>query len=466
MSSAPGGVTLEFAQRLSCWDAGGGELMDAARLLLLDGIAVAAAGATEPSAGIAASLARDEGANALAHVIGHGFSTSLAWAARINGISMHALDFEPMWFPPNHALSCVLPSILALAEWRERQSGRPLGKELLEGLVKGVEAQGRLRLSSGELEPRQVSLHPPAAVGAIASAVASAHLLDLEPREVAAAIGIASSRLGGTLANVGSMTKALHCGDAAAHGLEAALLAARGFTSDADALAGPRGWGPVLFGPGFDVAPLLEPIRVPRILEPGPAFKLYPSQYATHFAISAALQARAEIEDPARIPRVELQVPDMPYIDRPYPDSGLAGKFSWQYTTAAALLDGRIDRASFSDRRRRSPDMEDMLTRIHVTPDAAISGDLARMRVDITVHAANGSVVRARCDEPPGRLRGAAELSQLVERKARSLLGEALGEHALGCIMELLEQAPQALSILDLMGHLSDRSRTATTSPQ
>lgn len=454
MISSPGSVTFEFAQLLSCWDASSCELTDAARLLLMDGVAVAAAGATEPSAGIAAGLARDEGANAHASVIGHGFSTSLAWAARINGISMHALDFEPMWFPPNHALSCVLPAIMALAEWRERQTERPHGRALLEGLAKGVEAQGRLRLSSGELEPRQVSLHPPAAVGAIASAVAAAHLLELDSRAMAAAIGIASSRLGGTLANVGSMTKALHCGDAAAHGLEAALLASRGFTSDADALAGPRGWGPVLFGQGFNVGPLLEPVRVPRILDPGPAFKLYPSQYATHFAITAALEARTVIQDATCISRVEMRVPDMPYIDRPHPESGLAGKFSWQYTVAAALLDSRIDRASFSDQRRHSPDMESMLGRIHVISDPAIPCDFARMHVDITVHTANGQVVRCRCERPPGRLRGGEALSQMVENKARGLLREALGTHALGCIMELFEQIPQRFAVLELMRHL------------
>lgn len=459
LSSSPGSATFEFARLLTDWDASSAELTHASRLLLMDGVAVAAAGATEPSVGIASGLARDEGANALASVIGHGFSTSLAWAARINGISMHALDFEPMWFPPNHALSCVLPAILAIAEWRERRIGRPHGQALLEGLAKGVEAQGRLRLSSGQLEPRQVSLHPPAAVGAIASAVATAHLLELDSRAMAAAIGIASSRLGGSLANVGSMTKALHCGDAAAHGLEAALLASRGFTADADALAGPRGWGPVLFGQGFTVDPLLEPIRLPRILDPGPAFKLYPSQFATHFAIAAALQARAEIQDPALISHVELRVPDMPYIDRPYPDSGLAGKFSWQYTTAAALLDNRIDRQSFSDQRRHAPDMENMLKCIRVISDDTISGDLARMHVDITVHTTKGQTVHCRCEQPPGRLRGAAALSQMVERKARDLLGEALGRDTLGRVMELLERSPQQLAVLELMGQLSPQAQ-------
>ena len=69
---------------------------------------------------------------------------------------------------------------------------------------------------------------------------------------MAAAVGIACSRSGGLLANVGSMTKALHCGDAAANGVQAAQLAAAGFTADTDALGNPRGWGASLFGSTFD----------------------------------------------------------------------------------------------------------------------------------------------------------------------------------------------------------------------
>ena len=35
-------------------------------------------------------------------------------AARVNGAAMHVLDYEPMWNPANHAVSTVLPALLAL----------------------------------------------------------------------------------------------------------------------------------------------------------------------------------------------------------------------------------------------------------------------------------------------------------------------------------------------------------------
>ena len=453
-SCLPSSITRALAQSLTAWQAHAPELLEAARLLLLDGVAVAAAGASEPSATIAAGLARETEARPQASVIGHGFATSLVGAARINGISMHALDYEPMWFPPNHVLSCVLPAVLALAESMEQQGREPLGLLVLEALAKGVEAQGRLRLASGQLEPRDVTLHPPSAVGAIAAAAASAHLLGLDESTTATALGIASSRLGGTLANVGSMTKALHCGDAAANGLEAAQLASRGFTSDADAIGGPRGWGPVLFGDRFDPRALQEPVDVPRILDPGPAWKLFPSQFATHFAISAALDARRQIADPAAIARVVLRVPDMPYIDRPAPESGLAGKFSWQYTVAAALLDGRVDRETFADSRRFSADMEVVLACIELVRDKSIPGEFTRMHVEAHVHTRDGEVIRSRCDGPPGSWQGPPPAPGAIHAKARGLLEGAFGSSVSDRVMALAAGPAASLRVAELMSLL------------
>src|SRR5919199_4836947 len=151
-------LTQTFAAALANWPATEPEVADRARLLLLDGLAVAAAGAAEPGPGIAAALARAEGAKPVATVIGHELATSPTLAARVNGMAMHVLDFEPMWFPPNHALSITLPALLALAEAREAASGEPAGAALLRALAKGIEAQGRLRLSSNQLEPAELTL--------------------------------------------------------------------------------------------------------------------------------------------------------------------------------------------------------------------------------------------------------------------------------------------------------------------
>ena len=398
----PKGVTQAFADLLSSWNPTGETVLETSRLLLIDGLAVALAGSVEGGPSRMTELARRDAAEPVATVIGHGYATSRAAAARINGMSMHALDYEPMWNPPNHAISPLLPALLAMAEQRERDGAPPQGQRLLEALAKGVEAQGRLRLASGQIEPESLRFHPPGVVGPLATAAACVHLLGGDAAMMARAMAIAASCGAGIIANIGSMTKALHCGNAAMRGLEAADLAHIGFTADVDPLGSPRGYGRAYFGDTFDPAPLVEPLQVPRMLEPGMAWKLFPSQYGTHFVLTAALDCRADIPDPARIRSVHVTSPRMAYVDRPNPDSGLAGKFSLQYCAAAALLDGRVDLDTYSDSRRFAPDMQALLPRVRLTQVDDISRRLDSMHVVVKVELDDGRTVEQRCEAPLG----------------------------------------------------------------
>lgn len=445
-----------FTERVLGWQADDAPLIERCRLILLDGLAVAAAGASEPGPTLMADLAKDQQqGDGPATVIGHGFSAPSIIAARVNGMSMHVLDFEPMWSPPNHAISTLLPALLALAEQLETEHGRPQGDALLKALAKGIEAQGRLRLASQQLEAAQLSLHPPGMVGPLAAALACADLLGLDMAHAATALNIAASRSSGVLANIGSQTKALHCGDAAAHGLEAALLAARGFTASPDALSGPRGWGNAYFGERFDSSCLLAPIGAGRALEPGPAWKLFPSQFATHFAITAALDARAQIEDFAfeEIESIELHTASMPYIDRPQPHTGLDGKFSWQYATCVALLDGRVVPESFSDARRFAPDVSALLERFTLNADTTVSGAFDKMVVELNVRLKNGQQIQTRCDAPLGSWHRPVDAEVIVD-KARGLLHEALDENRAQRLLSLTRQNGEALAVRDLMACL------------
>ena len=449
-------VTRDFVELLLAWPADGAALRERCRLLMLDGVAVAAAGAGERGPSLMAELARVDGAAGTATVIAHGMRATPAVAARVNGMAMHVLDFEPMWNPPNHAMSPLLPALLALAERREQGGAEAQGAAVLRALAKGIEAQGRLRLSSAQFEPAQLSFHPPGVVGPIAAALACADLLGLDASAATMAVGIASSRTGGLLVNVGSHTKALHCGDAAANGLEAALMAERGFTADPDALASPRGWGKAFFGAGFDCAPLLAPIGEGRALAPGPSWKLFPSQFGTHFGITAALDARARLGTvPAqRIERVELRAPPMPYIDRPAPATGLAGKFSWQYTVTVALLDGKVDTASFTDERRHAADVEALLERFVLVADPSIAGTFDGMHVVLTVRLDDGRAASVRCDAPLGSWRRPVEAGRIVA-KARGLLEAALGNRRMLAIVDACERPLPHLHIAELMTALA-----------
>ena len=234
------------------------------------------------------------------------------------------------------------------------------------------------------------------------SAVVASALLGLDVEGLQHALGIAASRAGSLLANVGSMTKCTHCGNAAASGLDAALLAKRGFTANPDVLEAPKGVIATFYPDGFDAAKLLAYGRPFRVVDPGLAIKLFPSQYGTHYAITAGLELHPQIGEPSRIARVRILSPVMKYVDRAQPGDGLDGKFSLQYTAAAALLDGAVNIDTFVDERRFRADMVALLGKTTLVQDASIAGDFHHMRVEIEVELDDGTRLAAVCHGPQG----------------------------------------------------------------
>src|SRR5271169_4106164 len=373
--------------------------IEAARRLVLDGIAIAVAGTEEEAIHILAAHHKEQGGAPQATAIGNGFRLNTVSAAALNGAAMHVLDFEPMWSPANHALSTTLAGVLALAEARSAT-----GREILTALVKGVEMQGWIREASGQYEPLTTRFHPPGAVGPLGSAVAAGHLLKLDPGQLANAIGIAASRAGSLLANAGTMTKSTHCGHASALGLESALIAARGFTANVDVFEAAQGYAPALYDDAFKAEELLGFGRAPwRVVEPGYAIKMFPSQFGTHFGITAALELHPNIPSPSAIRRVLLTAPVMAYVNRPRPKTGLEGKFSLQYTAASALLDGKVGIRTFIDARLAKADMQDLLAKFEVRLDPAIPGRFEDMHVLLRVELDGGRVLETRCDGPRGK---------------------------------------------------------------
>ncbi len=393
------GVTADLCEKIvaTTYDSLTPEAIAAARRLVLDGLAIAVAGTEEEAIQLLAAHYENFGARGDSTVIGFPFRTAPTLAAALNGASMHVLDFEPMWTPSNHALSTTLPAILALAEIREID-----GKNLIAALVKGIELQGWIRHAGRVYEHGGVKFHPPGLVGPMGSAVAAGHVLGLTSEQMAHALGIASSRCGTVHANIGTMTKSTHCGHAAMHGLESALLAAKGFTANPEPFESHNGYARQMFGETFEAKDLLNFGAPFRIVSPGYAMKMFPSQYGTHFAITAGMSLREQISDPSQIQAVTLNTPVMQYVNRPMPDTGLAGKFSLQYTFASGLLRGGAKIDTFTDEMVALPDMQALLGKITMNMSPDIPARFDKMWLEAIVTMKDGRVLQARCDGPRG----------------------------------------------------------------
>jgi aconitate decarboxylase len=378
-----------------------GHVRQSAMQLLLDGIAVGVAGARiEAAPGILAAYFADQGGKPTATLLGlGGMRLATVPAAVVNASAMHVLDFEPMWLPSTHALSPALAPALALGEALGCS-----GNKILTALILGIEIQGWLREAGGHVHSGDMKFHPPGFVGPIGAAVAAAHLLDFEPMQIANAIGIATSRCGGLFTNLGTMTKSSHCAYAAAAGLEAALLTERGFTGSLSAFDPARqSYAEAFFPAGFDGA-ALENFGAPfRIENPGFAIKLFPAKFSTHYAITAALDARKRIGSADAIHLVRMVAADVPSSDRPNPRTGLDGKFSLQYTAAVALLDGAVGLGSFSDERLQRQDMQELLPKMQVRLSREMSSKYTEGRyLDIEIELTDGKIVLERCESPRG----------------------------------------------------------------
>ena len=390
------GVTAELCDKIvaTTFDSLTPEAITKARRLVLDGIAVAVAGSREAAIGILADHYRSLGGTPDAAVLGLGFRTSATAAAVLNGASMHVLDFEPMWNPANHALSTTLPAVLALAE-----SHNIAGRDLVAALGKGIELAGWIR-HAGHDGP--IRFHPPGMVGPMGAAVAAGHVLGLDAGQLAHALGLAASRAGGLTANAGTMTKSTHCGQGVMLGLEAAMLVARGFTANPEPFEAHQGYVHAFFTPDFQPRDLLNFGPPFRVVDPGYVIKLFPSQFATQFVITAGLELHRRIGDAKLIRAVRLVAPQMPYINRPRPSTGLEGKFSVQYTLATALVRGLVNIDTFTDEAVRAPEIAAMLDKISVEMVPHIPARFDLMHVEAEVELTDGRVVHTRCDGPRG----------------------------------------------------------------
>ena len=428
------------------------EAIELSKKIALDGLAVMHAGATEPLGvgRLTTAYIREMGGAPQASVIGGGFKTSMQNAAYANGTMAHALDFDNTSYPPNHPTSPTLPAMLAIAE-----NYRLPGKKIIEAIVAAFEVQARVRWAATGLLTG-IGFHKPGTVGMFGAVTAAAKLLDLDRQQTLMAFGITGSRAGSLSINTGTMTKSSHSGHAARMGIESAVLAKMGWTASADVF-GPKGFFDTFMPGNAKPERLIEGFAAPLwMLDPGVGFKAYPSNGFTQRPISGAIELREEHGlQPGQIDRVQVIFPRFEYVNRPQPRSGLDGKFSIQYTTLIALLDGEVGVDSFTDERRFAPDVAALLPKVDLQFDDAIPFDKLTMHVIVHVWLKDGRQLTKRIDKLPGWPgKAGRELTREQRHNkfyacTRRVIGESASQRMLE-LVEQLETLPDVVEIMDI----------------
>jgi 2-methylcitrate dehydratase PrpD len=237
--------------------------------------------------------------------------------------------------------------------------------------------------------------HPPGIVGPLAAAAAVANLLRFDPATTAMALGLSASRTGGLFGNNGTMTKATHPGNAARSGVESADLASLGVTSNPDILHTRRGYIAAAMGGVFDDALALDGLGSRyHLVDPGYSIKPFPAEIYMQWPLDAMteLKARTGIH-PDDVIKIVVEPPVYRAdLSRPEPVTGLDGKFSYEYVTAAALIEDRVHIGTFTDEVRFSPTMVDTLKKVTLKENSDIPSDKKTTWARVTVSMRDGSV--------------------------------------------------------------------------
>jgi 2-methylcitrate dehydratase PrpD len=412
-----------------------------ARQAILDCLGCVIAGAGEAAVAITSAYAKAVDGVPEAGVICHGFKTSAEMAAWINGVASHCLDYDDVGIMSVHGnlhpSVPILPVLLAIGA-----KNHASGKEILTAFVAGIEAELRLASLMGR-EIGAAGWHPTPVLGVMAAAAAACRLLSLSAEQTRCAFGIASSFAVGLQPNFGTMTKPLHAGNAARGGVVAGLLAAQGFDGNQRIFEEPLGFGNLFGGKGTAE-------RISRetgwnekwqIIR-GIAFKPYPSCRGTHAGIDAMLELKREHafqESDIASLTCKMNPWDLDLLRYHDPQNALQAKFSLEYCLAAALSDGQVSLAHFTDARVNDPKIKAIIKRIRcISPEDW--ADSPKMCQELTVRDHAGREYTKKVLKPkgdPDNPLSDEELAFKFEDCASSWFSRQESREIMGQVMEL-----------------------------
>jgi 2-methylcitrate dehydratase PrpD len=359
------------------------EVIELGKKSILDGFGLALAGTKAESGPLClAYLDALDSASGASVLIGTGRTANPQLAALVNGVSIHADDFDDTQLAAakdrvygllTHPTVPVLPPAFALAEQTKAS-----GQILMLAYHVGVEVECKI---AEAIAPRHYEdgFHSTGTCGPFGSAAACAKLLGLDVGKVRTAFGIAASRSGGLRENFGTMTKPLQAGHAAASGMEAAQLARLGWTAAQQILEAERGFFHAAGG-SFNAAAIANRLGAPWCFSsPGVSIKPYPSGSLSHPAMTEMARLiqvhNIKAEQVAKV-EVGANHAMLQALLHHHPQTGLQAKFSMEFCMAILLLERRAGLAQFTNTVVQRDDVKQMIERVryYIDPAAEAAG--------------------------------------------------------------------------------------------
>ena len=325
-------------------------------------------------------------------------------AAFVNGLMVRYFDFNDTYLSkePAHPSDNLAPCV-AVAE-AEGLTGR----DLIVAAVVAYEIQCRL-CDAADLRHRgwdHVNY------GLVSSSLAAAKLLRLSSQEATHAVNIA---LNGHIAmrqvRAGelSMWKGASFANAARNAVFAAMLAGEGMTGPAPIFEGEMGFFRQVSGP-FELEVEGFGGRKGRFKVNETYVKYWPAEYHAQSAIWAALDVRKKVNDIGKAESVVVETHEAGFsilgrgAEKWTPRTKESADHSLPFIVGSALLDGRIDNESYSEKNLSDIKKLGFIKKIKVVEDQRLTSIYPGLGMSnrVTVREPGGRLTAAQVDFPKG----------------------------------------------------------------
>jgi 2-methylcitrate dehydratase PrpD len=448
-------LTLQLAEFVvqTSTSAISGVAMDRAKMSLASTVASAAMGYTIQSAKIIRQLELANAGAAQASVWFDGKRLPLATAVRVNAVTSDAAASDDSDLRSiAHIGTIASTSAVAVGE----RTGAS-GADILAAMVLGYEVAGRIdeALTPGRM---QHGFHGSVST-VFASAVTAGRLMRLPEVQLAQAIALAATSIGGMAVSADtSCAREYHAGLAAATGMQAALAAQYGFTGELSVLERPRGFLAAMGGQSFDE--ITRDLGSSWDIVTDMAIKLMPGAHPFHATAEAAADAarlgQVAVEDIESV-IISAAVQWTHFKGDPHPRNLVDAAHSLVYFVAAAIADGGFDWQHMDEVKMADPVIARLQDKVIFDPSPAPLPDRFPHRHggSVTIRMTDGREFHSTCRAPRGSGPRGVEWAD-VEKKYNDLLPLAgLTQQQVYASLAVIRRLDDVAGVAELTGLLA-----------
>jgi len=415
-----------------------------AKMILPSTFASAAAGSAIDSARILRQLAQEQGGRPDAPIWFDGTRVPAVAAARVNAVLSDAAASDDSDIRNTaHEGTTLTAAGLAIGE----RTGAT-GQELLGAMVLGYEAAGRI----GEARSGGPGGLHASQIVAFAGAACAAKLMKLTDEQMANALGIVATTIGGLGTGTNSWAREYMGANAAACGVDAAMAAGRGYSVNEDMLGSRGGFVDVFGGGARTVDRLTVDLGKEWDIVDFLAIKLWPGAHPFSGTVEAAMNAaRQAAVTPDAVAKILVAGQNRTTVQGSRRPANLAEAIhSLSYYVAAAVADKDFTWVHATPAKYSDPRITRLMDLVEVDPAPPPVTYTWSWGGTVTIVTTSGARFTNTVDAPRGSGPRGIEWSD-VESKFRALMPESkLPEPRLSQILDRIHRLEGVKHVAEL----------------